>query len=238
MKARPFKFKQFTIEQDRCAMKVGTDGVLMGAWASVEHDPQHVLDVGSGTGLVGLMIAQRCPGAFVDALEVQDDAFEQSVSNFEASPWADRLYCYHASLQEFAREVEDPYDLIVSNPPFHSETASSGDLARDLARQNRTLPFPELLLGAQKLLAPEGRFTVILPHRKASDFADLAGGSGLYLSRVLEVRGNPRSKVIRSLLEFQFGQTECITEQLIIENARHDYTRAYRELTCEFYLKM
>ncbi len=238
MKVKPFKFKQFTVVQDRCAMKVGTDGVLLGAWATVAHEPSSVLDIGAGTGLVALMIAQRSRASLIDALEIQDAAYEQCVTNFEASPWSDRLFCYHCSLQEFAAEVEDRYDLIVSNPPFHAETPSSGDSARDRARQSASLPFTELLKGAQELLAPGGKFVVILPHREALRFTDLAAQHGLYPERILEVRGNPDAEIKRSLLEFQMGRTECEVQELVIETSRHDYTAEYIELTREFYLKM
>ena len=238
MKAKPFRFKQFTIAQDRCAMKVGTDGVLLGAWATLAHEPASVLDVGAGTGLVALMIAQRSQSAFIDALEIQDAAFEQCVANFEASPWADRLFCYHCSLQEFVAEVEEQYDLIVSNPPFHTETPSSGDHARDQARQNASLPFSELLEGAKNLLARKGKFVVILPHSAATDFIGLAGEYGLYPSSILEVRGNPDAEIKRSLLEFQKTKTKSNVQELVIEISRHEYTPEYIQLTRDFYLKM
>ncbi|MBT8179686.1 MAG: methyltransferase [Eudoraea sp.] len=238
MKARPFKFKQFTVHQDRCAMKVGTDGVLLGAWASVAHKPASILDIGAGTGLVGLMLAQRCNAELIDALEVEEVAFEQCVSNFEASPWADRLFCYHASLQDYVQEVEEQYDLIVSNPPFHIETPSSGDQARDQARQSQSLPFAELLKGVTKLLAPGGKFVVVIPHKQAPGFIALAEPMGLFPSKILQVRGNPGTEIKRSFLEFQFGENSCEYEELVIELARHVYTPEYINLTRDFYLKM
>ena len=114
----PFKFKQFSVNQDRCAMKIGTDGVLLGAWTNIENNPESILDIGAGTGVISLMLAQRCFAEVMDAIEIDADAYEQCVENFELSPWGDRLYCYHAGLDEFVDEIEDQYELIVCNPPF------------------------------------------------------------------------------------------------------------------------
>lgn len=113
-----FQFKQFTINQDRCAMKIGTDAVLLGAWAPIEHQPLSILDIGAGTGVLSLMLAQRCDAMTIDAIEIDDNAYEQCVENFENSPWSDLLFCYHASLEEFTEEIEETFDLIVCNPPF------------------------------------------------------------------------------------------------------------------------
>lgn len=112
----PFRFKQFSIQQDKCAMKVGTDGVLLGAWTSLEDNPYAILDIGAGTGLISLMLAQRSQATIIDAIEIDAEAYEQCVANFEQSIWNDRLFCYHAGLDEFVDEIEDQYDLIVSNP--------------------------------------------------------------------------------------------------------------------------
>ena len=114
MSTKPFKFKQFTIKQDKTAMKVGTDGVLLGAWVKVPETTFSVLDIGAGTGLIALMVAQKSDAELIDAIELNSDAYEQTVTNFEESSWGDRLFCYHASLQEFADEIEDTYDLIIS----------------------------------------------------------------------------------------------------------------------------
>lgn len=235
---KPFKFKQFTIFQDRCAMKIGTDGVLLGAWANISHSPESVLDIGAGTGVIGLMIAQRCSAESIDAIEIDEDAFEQCVENFEASPWADRLFCYHASLDEFLGEVDDKYDLIISNPPFYSEEFSSGDRARDQARQNSSLPFDLLLKGVSELLSENGIFALVTPFKEEKNIQKEALKFGLYPMRLMHAKGNPSSEVKRSLMEFQFKKTDVIKRELIIENSRHRYTEEYIQLTHEFYLKM
>lgn len=236
--SKAFKFKQFTVHQDRCAMKIGTDGVLLGAWASNAHMPESILDIGAGTGIIGLMLAQRSNAETIDALEIDEDAFEQCMENFEASPWSDRLFCYHASLDEFVEEVDDKYDLIVSNPPFYSERVSSGDSSRDMARQNSSLPFNQLIKGVSRLLSGKGIFALVIPNKEETQVLKEALKYKLYPARLLHVKGNPDSEVKRSLIEFHFKHTGLVTDELIIEKSRHQYTDDYINLTKEFYLKM
>lgn len=238
MSNQPFKFKQFTINQDKCAMKVGTDGVLLGAWASTQHQPFSILDIGAGSGLVALMLAQRCNAEVVDALEIDDPAYEQCVSNFENSPWGDRLFCYHASLQEFVTEIDDEYDLIVSNPPFYSEDYKTENEQRDLARFTDAMPFEHLAYSGSKLLSEHGKFVVIIPFKETENFTSLATKYGLHLNEVLEIKGNPNSKIKRSLLEFSFKENTIKKSSLTIEEGRHEYTEEYKKLTQDFYLKM
>lgn len=238
-----FKFKQFTINQDRCAMKIGTDGVLLGAWADISYNPYAVLDIGAGTGLIALMIAQRTTTAtisteIIDALEIDEDAYEQCVENFEASDWSDRLFCYHADFEEFVDETEDKYDLIISNPPFYSENVSSGNKQRDIARSNFSLPFEDLIEGASALLSDQGRFNVIIPFKEEREFIELARHSNLFPGRITRVRGNIHSEIKRSLLELSFNQKETAISELIIEKERHQYTDEYKNLTKDFYLKL
>ncbi len=235
---KPFKFKQFSIDQDRCAMKIGTDGVLLGAWTSLKNKPNSILDIGAGTGLLSLMLAQRSLAENIEALEIDEDAYEQCVANFEASPWADRLFCYHAGLDEFIEEIEEPYDLIISNPPFYIEAVSSGNSARDKARQNKSLPFDELLEGVSKLLAKDGLFTTIIPFKEEAHFLKLADEFKLFPQKILRVKGNATTLIKRSLLSFSFKKSEVVINELIIELERHQYTEEYRALTKDFYLKM
>ncbi|MCM5662123.1 tRNA1(Val) (adenine(37)-N6)-methyltransferase [Galbibacter mesophilus] len=238
MSSKPFQFKQFTIQQDRCAMKIGTDGVLLGAWTSVASNPFSILDIGAGTGLVALMLAQKSTAELIDAIEIDDDAYEQCVENFEASPWGDRLFCYHAGFDEFVDEMDDTYDLIVSNPPFYSENVFSGNEQRDLARSNFSLPFSELISGVAKFLNQNGTFTTIIPFKEEKEFLQLAERENLFPSRITHVKGNPTSEVKRSLIELTFQQKEILTSTLIIEKERHEYTEEYIALTKDFYLKM
>lgn len=223
-------------------MKIGTDGVLLGAWANLQHQPETLLDIGAGTGIIALMLAQRM-GVFgnpvtIDAVERDADAFEQCAGNFEASPWADQLYCYHASLKDFLGEVEDKYDSIVSNPPFNIGKAYKGNPSRAAARQNHFLPFGELLEGAGSLLSPSGFFSTIIPFRDEVPFLKLASGVALFPKRITRVRGRSTAAIKRSLLEFQFQQVAPHVDELIIEIERHSYSDAYKELTKDFYLNL
>ncbi|WP_394973767.1 tRNA1(Val) (adenine(37)-N6)-methyltransferase [uncultured Croceitalea sp.] len=236
--SKPFKFKEFTINQDRCAMKIGTDGVLLGAWASLQNNPYSILDIGAGTGLIALQLAQRSHAETIDAIELDNDAYEQCVENFEASPWADRLFCYHASLDEFVAEIDETYDLIVSNPPFYTEQVSSGDESRDTARQNLALPFDELVQSVKKLLSTNGSFATVIPFKEEKYFIALAKKNHLYLNRLTRVRGTSATEVKRSLLQFSFQETTLVENELIIEIGRHEYTQEYKKLTAPFYLKM
>ncbi len=235
---KPFKFKQFTIAQDKCAMKVGTDGVLLGAWSSLANKPEAILDIGTGSGLIALMLAQRSTAELIDAIEIDEHAYEQCVQNFENSDWGDRLFCYHAGFDEFFEEIEETYDLIVSNPPFYEEQVSSGDKARDMARMSAALPLEELLFGVSRLLAPDGVFTIIIPSGSEEKIKTIAALYNLHPNKITRVKGNTESEVKRCLLAFSFGTKEMIVAELIIEEERHQYTDAYIKLTKEFYLKM
>jgi tRNA1Val (adenine37-N6)-methyltransferase len=236
--SQPFKFKEFTVQQDQCAMKIGTDGVLLGAWASLQNDPESILDIGAGTGVIALQLAQRSPMAQIDALEMDDAAYEQCVENFENSSWADRLFCYHATAQEFAVEMDESYDLIISNPPFYSEDYKTNSEARDLARFNDALPFEHLIGCVYNLLSENGVFALILPRKDEAHFISLASEAGLFPKRICRVKGTPSSEEKRSLMEFSFQSVETKVENLVIELERHQYTSAYKDLVKDFYLKM
>ncbi len=236
--SKPFIFKEFTVHQDRCAMKIGTDGVLLGAWASLDHDPDSILDIGAGSGVIALQLAQRSKAMTIDAVEIDDNAYEQCSENFENSPWGDRLFCYHASIQEFVSEIDDTYDLIVSNPPFYSEDYKSNDPARDKARFNDALPFEHLMVSAAHLLSEKGVFAVILPKKEEAAFISFAEEIGLHPQRICRVRGTADSEEKRSLIEFSFQKKATQISTLVIETKRHVYTPEYVDLVKDFYLKM
>ncbi len=238
---KPFQFKQFTINQDKTAMKIGTDGVILGAWCTVDNYPDTVLDIGSGTGVISLMIAQRSDVMTIDAVEVDENAYEQTVENFENSDWGDRLYCYNATFQEFAKEIckeEESYDLIVTNPPFYNDDFETENEARNKARFTSSLSFNELIIGVAKILSKNGIFATIIPFKEEEVFMNLAKENNLFLNRVCRVQGNETSEIKRSLLEFSFQKKEIKVTNLVIETERHQYTKEYVDLVKDFYLKM
>ena len=234
-----FQFKQFSLEQDRTAMKIGTDGVLLGAWTPVEKNIFSILDIGTGTGIIALMLAQRSSASQIDALEIDENAFEQATDNFENSPWNDRLFCFHAALDEFVQEPEDEYDLIVSNPPFYSEDYKSSNDQRDLARFQDAMPFEDLVEAAALLLSENGIFSVIIPFKEEENFLALAKEHKLFPLKITRVKGTPTTETKRSLLAFSRNENRTLrVDELIIETARHIYTLEYTALTKDFYLKM
>jgi tRNA1Val (adenine37-N6)-methyltransferase len=231
------------VQQDKCAMKIGTDAVILGAWTSIKNHPFSILDIGAGTGILSLMLAQRSYTETIDAIEIDNDAYEQCVHNFEESPWGDRLFCYHASLEEFVEEIEDQYHLIICNPPFYSENYKTESSTRDLARFQDAMPFNHLIESVSKLLSESGLFSVIIPFKEEAHFMSFASKHNLFPNRILHVKGNPSSEIKRSLLEFSFRKPNCypndiVISELIIETERHQYTQDYINLTKEFYLKM
>ncbi len=222
-------------------MKVGTDAVLLGAWATIKNHPDSILDIGAGTGIVSLMLAQRSEAFTIDGVEIDELAYEQCVDNFELSDWGDRLFCYYASFEEFAEEIreeEETYDLIVSNPPFYSDSFESDDLARNKARFTSSLSFENLISNVTAILSESGVFALVIPYKEEQKLVKLANENNLFLNRVCRVRGNVTTEIKRSLLEFSFVKKELIEEELAIEIARHQYTKEYIDLTKDFYLKM
>lgn len=219
-------------------MKIGTDGILLGAWVELDN-PYSILDIGAGTGIIGLMLAQRSDAGLIDAIEIDDDAYEQCVDNFENSPWNDRLFCYHASLEEFAEEMdEEKYDLIISNPPFYTEDFKGSDEVRNQARFADALPFENLIENVSKLISEEGQFAVIIPFTEEEKFLEIAKEVNLFPNRVTRVRGTKNTPIKRSLLQLSFSEQDVQVNELIIEISRHEYTPGYIELVKDFYLKM
>ena len=234
-----FQFKQFSVAQDRCAMKIGTDGVLLGAWSPIPENIFSILDVGAGTGIISLMLAQRTNAEQIDALEIDEEAYEQAVENFENSPWGDKLFCFHAGLDEFIEEPEDEYDLIISNPPFYTEDYKTESEQRDLARFADAMPFEDLVEAADLLLSENGIFSVIIPFKEEEKFIALAKDFDLFPIKITRVKGTPTTEIKRSLLAFSRHFLENFpVDELVIETSRHIYTDEYIALTKDFYLKM
>lgn len=233
-----FQFKQFTIRHDKCAMKVGTDGVLLGAWADVARC-NRILDIGTGTGLIALMLAQRC-NAHIDAIDIDTGACLQAEENAEASPFGGRIHVTHAALADFASACPYKYDLIVSNPPYFDDSLKCPDRQRSTARHTDTLPLKELLQDAHKLLAPAGRIALILPYDRKETLLESIRMEKLFLSKETSVTPVPGAQPKRMLIKLtaELPAAPFQPDHLTIEVARHQYTDEYIRLTKDFYLKM
>lgn len=232
-----FQFKQFRIEQQRSAMKVGVDGVMLGAWANLTG-VKRILDIGSGTGLISLMMAQRNSTALIDAVEIDPVAYQESLLNVEQSLWSDRIGVECCSFQQFVEQSAHRYELIVSNPPFFGNGLGVPLESRSQARHSDWLPLGELISGISRLLAKNGRAALILPSESLEQVKQLASLNNLFLSRVCRVKPNPQKPVFRVLVELSDSVVSLEEETLMIEFETHfDYTPHYRHLTRDFYLK-
>ena len=232
-----FRFKQFTIEQEHAAMKVGTDGVLLGAWASVPEPGSRVLDIGTGTGLIALMIAQRSKDARVDALELDPSSASQAKENFLSSPWKDRISCIHSSFQEYSSQCKSLYDLIICNPPFFSASSKTPSKEKNLARHDDSLSMDDILKGSLALMQKKSIISLILPAQKETQALDLIKEHHLHCNRLTRVIPAPGKATKRILMEFSFIQAKRIEDELAIETGlRHIYSDKFKNLIDEFYL--
>jgi tRNA1Val (adenine37-N6)-methyltransferase len=236
MPQETFVFKQFTIHQDKCPMKVGTDAVLLGAWIR-PGTAKRILDIGTGTGILAIMLAQKSTAA-IDAIDIDVEAVEQARQNADFCKWRERVKVAHASLQQFSKAAGSKYDLIVSNPPYFIDSSKPPEEGRTLARHNDYLPFDELVEGVVKLLEPHGKFFVILPNKEAIIFKDLAEKKGLKLSRLLRVRTkHDKATEKRHIMQFEFHPASFSEDSIVIEKeGRHEYTDEYKELTKDYYI--
>ena len=262
-----FQFKQFTIHQDRTAMKVGTDGVLLGAWAPIAPEATRLLDIGTGTGLIALMLAQRiidknCPPELggraqraegvcntehhnfqIVAIDIDRDSIEQATENIQNSPFAQYITTHHTSLQDYM--PDEKFDAIVCNPPYFVASLKSPDAARTQARHTDTLSFDDLLHHSARLLRPDGSLSVVLPVNEGNQLIELAPKYGFELTHLTEVHPTPTAPPKRLLLQFVMQNSQLNHSSLLIshssltiEIARHQYTDEYIALTRNFYLKM
>ncbi|KAA6342981.1 tRNA1(Val) (adenine(37)-N6)-methyltransferase [termite gut metagenome] len=229
-----FHFKQFTIRQDGCAMKVGTDGVLLGAWTPVES-VRHILDVGTGTGLIALMLAQRSPAA-ITALEIDESSARQAHENVIRSPWSSRVEVVCADFRTFVSD--NKYDSIVSNPPYFVGSLKSPNEQRNTARHDSQLNYSDLLQGVKRLLSPHGAFTLIIPTITATKVTTAAYNYGLFPFRRLDVITKPGGTAKRTLIAFSFFKQKCSEEVLLTEISRRQYTDKYITLIKDYFLNV
>ena len=249
MSGNIFRFKKFSVDQSKSAMKVGTDGVLLGAWLRMKPDDRRFLDIGTGTGLIALMLAQRFEDEYgripeetiIDAVEIDHDSAIQAADNAAMSKWASIIRVHHASIQNFTESVCEKYDNIVSNPPWFVDSLLSPHAARTAARHTCVLSYEELFACVVRMLAAEGRFSAVLPCDSETMFRDACSRHGLVVSRRTEVFTTPDSPPKRLLLEMTFpsaNYSDTACDSITIGTGRHeDFTGQYKNLTAPFYLK-
>jgi tRNA1Val (adenine37-N6)-methyltransferase len=230
-----FQFKQFLINQDQCAMKVGTDSVLLGCLVTI-NNAVNCLDIGTGTGILSLMLAQRNNELQIDAIEIDEQAFLQANNNFSSSKFSHQIQAHCCALQSFA--PNNKYDLIISNPPYFvgKNNFSITNIQRAKARHDNDLSFEDLIHSVIKLLSKTGTFTLILPIAEAIIFKELATQKGLFLNKEIFIKPKPSKEPNRMIMEFSLLQEEKITDEFIIYNDDNSQTEAYKNLTSEFYL--
>ena len=231
-----FQFKQFTIHQQRCAMKVGTDGTLLGAWAQVPKNSARILDIGTGTGLIALMMAQRFPDATVLGIDIDCEAVSQAKENVAASPFASRMEILLQNVLDF--ECKEFFDAIVSNPPYFVDALKCPDQHRTIARHTISLTYEDLMKSAYRLLKPDGKFSLVIPSESRSILETEASMAGFFLSRVCQIRTTPRKHPKRQLIEFQkHSVVELYIEDGIIEEYPNKRSTWYQQLTQDFYIR-
>lgn len=230
----PFRFKQFSVAQNRCAMKVNTDGVLLGAWADVD-EAISILDIGTGTGLIALMMAQRNGTAVIDAIDIDSDAFTQAGENFPDSLWSERLYAHHISLQDYFPDRK--YDLIISNPPYFIDDFKTEDHQKNVAKHGISLSYQELLSGINRLLSDTGMACVSIPAFNFSIFQSLASEQKLFVEKLTEVIAVEGKAPYLVLIQLGREKNDYSKNSITIQNEKGAFTNEYKDLTKDFYLK-
>lgn len=232
-----FQFKQFTVYQDNCAMKVCTDACLFGSLSpALTGNTLRILDIGTGTGLLSLMCAQQYHNATIEAVEIDDQAAQQASSNFTQSPWAQRLKVHHASIQQFAERGNTPYDYIISNPPFFDNDLKSADTKRNVALHSNALSLDELLLSVDALLKQDGILGLLLPCHRMEFFEKIAAAKSLYPFERILVRQTPASNYFRAISFFKRENSTPVEREIIIQDENRQYTQAFTQLLKEYYL--
>lgn len=233
-----FQFKRFRINQYRSTFKVGTDSVLLGAWVDV-GGAKKILDIGTGTGLIALMVAQRSD-AEIHAVEIDEASVLQAGENISNSPWTDRIRLFHASFQDFVSDIPDKYDLVITNPPYFTDSYKPPDPARSLSRHHVNLSLHELLKGVGEILDKSGKIALVLPVSEGEKLLRMVNYYGLYLKRKTDVLPVAGKEVIRYLMEFtNEKEVEVQQSELIIQDrTSHQFTNEYKKLTRDFYLDL
>jgi tRNA1Val (adenine37-N6)-methyltransferase len=232
---RPFHFKKFSLLHHQSTMKVGTDAMLLGTWVDVS-DVRQILDIGSGCGILSLLLAQRC-NAPIDAVEIDELSAKEARLNFELSPWKDRLKCYHADVKRFAENINKKYDLIITNPPFFTSEFKTKSARRNLARHTDTLDFELLIRIAERLLTEEGRFVLVLPYTEGMQFIEIAEKQEFHLSKLMKIIPTFGKDCNRLNMEFTKTKPQNIVkETFTIRNSDGEFTDQYNFLLRDFYL--
>jgi len=234
-----FEFKQFTIQQQNCAMKVCTDACLFGAWVAfkfqITNNKFHVLDIGTGTGLLSLMLVQKNSSATIDAVEIDRSAAEQARENFKHSPWKERLHVHHQAIQQFGM---NKYDLIISNPPFYENDLKSNNSKRNLALHSSALGLDDLLDVVQKHISAHGKLAVLLPYHRSANFINHALLKDLYLQAEVSVKQTLKHPYFRSMLLFGKDKSNVQHSEICIKEKNDDYSDEFKELLKDYYLKL
>lgn len=235
MENNSFTFKHFTIHQEKCAMKVGTDGTLLGAWARTNlENPQRILDIGTGTGLIALMMAQRFPLAKVTAIDIDHDAFIQASQNIALSPYHQRIEVLNISLQQYALTIERAFEVIVCNPPFFTNSLQCPNIQKNIAKHTISLSFRELCKHVSRLLSDDGAFSVIVPIERKNDMIYEAALSQMFMQKSYSVKTTPHKSARRVLLSF------CKHKNYVEDDVEYTITIGddlYKHLTSPFYLE-
>jgi tRNA1Val (adenine37-N6)-methyltransferase len=228
-----FQFKQFKILQDNTAMKVSTDACILGAYTDVRKC-ERILDIGTGTGLLAMMLTQRNQTAILDAVEIEESAYNQAVGNIDDSVFREKINVFHSTIQQF--QTDNLYDLIISNPPFYQNHLQSNKSQKNLAHHTISLSFEDLMASVNKFLQPNGTFVVLLPMYETSCLIEIAIQFQLFPQKQLQIRHRQNSKILRIITTFGYSEKQTLLEELIIKNPDETYTEEFRELLKEFYL--
>ncbi len=244
-KNRKMEFKRFTVHDDKCAMKIGTDAILLGALAN-HPNPKYIIDVGTGSGIVALMLAQRFPEAIIDAIELNKEAAEQASENFAKSPFTKRLRCHNMSFQDWSDENQDKFqaDLIVSNPPFFDSTSKSPDEARNMARHQDFLPPAELLQRSMRMVNKlTGKVVFVWPIHREEEVKTIADRLGMFYNGACRIKATENHEAVRMVTRYSHQNVDSVKledETLILENGvgnSREFTPKYLELVKDFFLK-